>query len=533
MSAPDCLDSAEFLDDYYDSSHHPTKRLKVNDGDSDFDSDEEGRNAGGSDAGDHDRDQDRDQDRDRDRPRSQYKTAPSPVVHVRALCDSVIEADLVKGVDRFGLVSYVMMLPNKRQALVEFQDLQSAQKCVAYSKRRIVTIAGHPAFFNFSTSQRITRPGGPEDPKHINNVLFLSIQNPLYPITTDVLYTVCNACGPVLRIVIFKKNGIQALVEFDSVQSAQKAKASLNGADIYSGCCTLKIEYAKPTRLNIFKNDSESWDYTNPDLTARDERRRQGQPALLGDHPSTYGGFQPNPLALPHRMDSRASNSRPVHLYSAPDYEFVPQGKVIMIYGLNPHKMNCEKVFNLLCLYGNVEKVKFMKSMPDAAMVEMGDEFSVDRAITHLNCVEMFEKRINLCVSKQASIVPSQSYELADGTDSYKEFTNSRNNRFTNPGQAAKNRIQPPSNVLHFFNAPLCVTEEYFQEVCEECDLRPFKTFKTFTGKSDRSLSGVLEWESKNEAVEALTVLNHYQMKNTNGPYPYTLKLCFSTMSHA
>lgn len=32
---------------------------------------------------------------------------------------------------------------------------------------------------------------------------------------------------------------------FDAVQSAQRAKASLNGADIYSGCCTLKIEYAK------------------------------------------------------------------------------------------------------------------------------------------------------------------------------------------------------------------------------------------------------------------------------------------------
>lgn len=32
---------------------------------------------------------------------------------------------------------------------------------------------------------------------------------------------------------------------FDSVQNAQRAKASLNGADIYSGCCTLKIEYAK------------------------------------------------------------------------------------------------------------------------------------------------------------------------------------------------------------------------------------------------------------------------------------------------
>lgn len=35
------------------------------------------------------------------------------------------------------------------------------------------------------------------------------------------------------------------VITFDSVQSAQRAKASLNGADIYSGCCTLKIEYAK------------------------------------------------------------------------------------------------------------------------------------------------------------------------------------------------------------------------------------------------------------------------------------------------
>lgn len=89
---------------------------------------------------------------------------------------------------------------------------------------------------------------------------------------------------------------------FDSVQSAQRAKASLNGADIYSGCCTLKIEYAKvtlqvllslkctfkfpqmhsvafftittiiclvllqPTRLNVFKNDQDTCDYTNPNL---------------------------------------------------------------------------------------------------------------------------------------------------------------------------------------------------------------------------------------------------------------------------
>ena len=69
-------------------------------------------------------------------------------------------------------------------------------------------------------------------------------------------------------MVIFKKNGVQARLEFDSLESAQRAKDNLHGCDIYSGCCTLKIEYAKPTKLNVYKNDSESYDFTNPNLGA-------------------------------------------------------------------------------------------------------------------------------------------------------------------------------------------------------------------------------------------------------------------------
>lgn len=61
--------------------------------------------------------------------------------------------------------------------------------------------------------------------------------------------------------------------------------------------------------------------------------------------------------------------------------------------------------------------------------------------------------------------MPRQSYGLEDGSCSYKDFSESRNNRFSTPEQAAKNRIQHPSNVLHFFNAPLEVTEENFFEV--------------------------------------------------------------------
>lgn len=39
--------------------------------------------------------------------------------------------------------------------------------------------------------------------------------DPYFP--QDVLYTICNPCGPVQRIVIFRKNGVQAMVEYPGV----------------------------------------------------------------------------------------------------------------------------------------------------------------------------------------------------------------------------------------------------------------------------------------------------------------------------
>uniref|UniRef100_A0A8C3UUK9 RRM domain-containing protein n=1 Tax=Catharus ustulatus TaxID=91951 RepID=A0A8C3UUK9_CATUS len=189
-----------------------------------------------------------------------HKTPASPVVHIRGLIDGIVEADLVEALQEFGPISYVVVMPKKRQALVEFEDILGACNAVNYAADNQIYFAGHPAFVNYSTSQKISRPGDSEDARGVNNVLLFTILNPIYSITTDVLYTICNPCGPVQRIVIFRKNGVQAM-------SAQRAKASLNGADIYSGCCTLKIEYAKPSRLNVFKNDQDTWDYTNPNLS--------------------------------------------------------------------------------------------------------------------------------------------------------------------------------------------------------------------------------------------------------------------------
>lgn len=54
------------------------------------------------------------------------------------------------------------------------------------------------------------------------------------------------------------KKILNMMCMFESVFCAQKAKAALNGADIYAGCCTLKIEYARvmlgPSLLILLQN---------------------------------------------------------------------------------------------------------------------------------------------------------------------------------------------------------------------------------------------------------------------------------------
>merc|ERR1719312_473718 len=86
------------------------------------------------------------------------------------------------------------------------------------------------------------------------------------------------------------------MVEFDCLDSAIQAKKNLHGCDIYSGCCTLKVEFAKTDRLQVKRNDDMSWDYT-------DEFSRAGhglpkeRPVLLTEPPKmsmgTGGGGGP------------------------------------------------------------------------------------------------------------------------------------------------------------------------------------------------------------------------------------------------
>ena len=53
--------------------------------------------------------------------------------------------------------SYITMMPRLRQSLVEFERLEDAQKCVQMAASNQFYIKERPIFFNYSTSQEITR----------------------------------------------------------------------------------------------------------------------------------------------------------------------------------------------------------------------------------------------------------------------------------------------------------------------------------------------------------------------------------------
>ncbi|XP_038074415.1 heterogeneous nuclear ribonucleoprotein L-like isoform X2 [Patiria miniata] len=537
----------------------------------------------------------------RDRFDDDHKLMTSKVVHVRGLSERVTDGDLVEALQFFGPISYVYMMTGKGQSLVEFEDIEAATACVDYTQNHsenVINVAGSPAVINFSTSKRIKRPGenAPDMPEEIPNaVILLTVHNPFYTINTDVIHTICKGFGEVLRIVIFRKNGIQSMVEFESIESATKAKKGLQGCDIYSGCCTLRVEFARTQTLTVYKNDHETWDYTNASLAPPSRGN-----ALLDDPPpSTYngptkansrrgGGGGGNP-----RFDSRGGpmggggggggpmrGPPPPQHYQDPhqgygpphggggggggggagrggyqDHGEYPQqyghmqdqqalqplppnapshGGIAMVYNIDLEKMNCERLFNILCPFGNVYKVKFMKSKPGTVMVDLGDAFAVSRAITNLSNIEFFGMTIQLGCSNQTFLNPPPgTWNLPDNTPSYMDFSKNRNNRFMNKEAAAKNRLQRPSHVLHFYNAHPESTEETIKQIFLNAGAAEPIAIKMFESKSERSVTGLVEWENRATAMEAMILANHTNMENPGGKYPYTFKLCFSNAPHA
>jgi len=204
-------------------------------------------------------------------------------------------------------------------------------------------------------------------------------------------------------------------------------------------------------------------------------------------------------------------------------------GCVLMVYGCPDGKANCQRLFNLFCLYGNVLKIKFLKNKEGTAMIQMSDSASCERVMQNVNNISMFGSKINVGQSKQAFIQEvTRPMELSDGSISFEDFTRTRNNRFTTPEAAAKNRVQPPSRMLYFFNAPAKLKEDDVIKVFVEADVKPPHKIKIFPSRNEKSCTGIVEFDSVSDCVEALVVCNHTALPNPVGKAPFILKFSFT-----
>uniref|UniRef100_A0A8D2KJM6 Polypyrimidine tract-binding protein 1 n=1 Tax=Urocitellus parryii TaxID=9999 RepID=A0A8D2KJM6_UROPR len=336
-------------------------------------------------------------------------------------------------------------------------------------------------------------------------VLRIIVENLFYPVTLDVLHQVrlrepgagghlpgargscCPALqifskfGTVLKIITFTKNNqFQALLQYADPVSAQHAKLSLDGQNIYNACCTLRIDFSKLTSLNVKYNNDKSRDYTRPDLPSGDSQPSLdqtmaaafGAPGIISASPYAGAGFPPTfaippatglsvpnvhgalaPLAIPSAAAAAAAAGR----ITIPGLAGAGNS-VLLVSNLNPERVTPQSLFILFGVYGDVQRVKILFNKKENALVQMADGSQAQLAMSHLNGHKLHGKPIRITLSKHQNVqLPREGQEDQGLT---KDYGNSPLHRFKKPGSKNFQNIFPPSATLHLSNIPPSITEE-------------------------------------------------------------------------
>ncbi|KAL8134463.1 polypyrimidine tract-binding protein homolog 3 [Apium graveolens] len=418
---------------------------------------------------------------------------PSKVIHVRNVGHEISENDLLQLFQPFGVITKLVMLRAKNQALLQMQDVTTAVNALQFYTNVQPSIRGRNVYIQFSSHQELTTveqnaQGRGDEP---NRILLVTIHHMLYPITVEVLHQVFSPHGFVEKIVTFQKSaGFQALIQFQLKQSAVTARNSLQGRNIYDGCCQLDIQFSNLDELQVNYNNERSRDFTNPSLPS-EQRGRSSQPGY-GDAGGVYG-FQPpgvRPVGFP-QMDNAAAIAAAFGGGLPPGITGTNDRCTILASNLNTDKIDENKLFNLFSLYGNIVRIKLLRNKPDHALVQMGDGFQAELAVHFLKGATLFEKRLEVNFSKHPNITTSAETH---------EYSNSNLNRFNR--NAAKNYRYccSPTKMIHLSTLPQDVTEEEIVTHLEEHGTIANTKVFDMNGKKQ----ALVMFETEEQATEAL-----------------------------
>ncbi|XP_072314303.1 polypyrimidine tract-binding protein 1a isoform X2 [Eucyclogobius newberryi] len=489
---------------------------------------------------------------------------PSRVVHVRKLPNDINEAEVISLGLPFGKVTNLLMLKGKNQAFLELNSEECAQTMVSYYSSVTPVIRNHPVFLQYSTHKELKTDNSPNQvraqaalqavnalhggpmgsmaiptdtsslggPTSQSPVLRVIVENLFYPVTLDVLHQIFSKFGTVLKIITFTKNNqFQALIQYADAMTAQHAKLSLDGQNIYNACCTLRISFSKLTSLNVKYNNDKSRDYTRPDLPTADAQPSVDPmtaaafaPGLISASP--YGGAHAFPPAfaiqqagglsmpgIPSALASLGMGHSGMAAAAAAASRLGLTGltaaaghNVLLVSNLNPESVTPHCLFILFGVYGDVMRVKILFNKKENALVQMSDGTQAQLAMSHLNGQRLHGRAMRVTLSKHTTVqLPREGHEDQGLT---KDFSNSPLHRFKKPGSKNYSNIFPPSATLHLSNIPPSVMEDDLKRLFGSCGAT-VKAFKFF--QKDRKMA-LIQMGSVEEAIECLIEFHNHDL---------------------
>ncbi|NXW74029.1 PTBP3 protein, partial [Hirundo rustica] len=472
--------------------------------------------------------------------RSSY--SPSRVLHIRRIPSDVTGAEVVSLGLPFGKVTNLLMLRGKGQAFLEMASIDAAVSMVNYYTPATPHLHNQPVYIQYSNYKELRTDNqhiqarhqaalqGMNAVQHGNvgitsapaaeggvlpshgSVLRIIVENVCYPITLDILYQIFSKFGFVVKIIMFHKNNqFQALLQYADATNAYYAKMSLDGHSIYTGCCTLHIDFSKLSNLTVKYNNDKSRDFTRVDLPFGDGQRTVEtslstpfgkKPLVLMSSDATDSFLGPSVPPVPGTLGSLmiTTSAAPGHV-TVPG---IPGNSVLLVSNLNPEAITPYGLFILFGVYGDVHRVKIMFKKRGIALVQMADATQAQLAINYLNGQRLYGRVMHATLSKYQTIqLPREGQEDKGLT---KDYSNSPLHRFKNPCSKNFQNIFPPSATLHLSNIPPSVTVD---------DLKKLFTSKGSTVKGFKFFQkdckmALIQLGSVEEAVHALIELHNH-----------------------
>lgn len=326
----------------------------------------------------------------------------------------------------------------------------------------------------------------------------------------QILYEELSNFGEVMRIKICHNKRSTALVQMRNNAQAQKVVDNMshlnrNGFEIWVTVSTRFTEVPMPTP-GTCQDDGLSKDYTGKlklvgELYWNDMIQQwvpnNGQPPEMfpqqrggggGGYGGGYGG------------DNYGGDD-----FDGGDRNNGGQGLVLLVSNLPDELSDCDRIFNMLGVYGDVLCIKILRNKRDCALVHMSKPHHSLQVKNNLDQFKVGGKKLTVSYSRVKNLMANK---LVEEEGLQKSYVDSRSHRFFNPARSQKiiKNLAPPTNCLHVSNIPEFHTME---------DIRDMFAEKGFTVKDMRLIEDkknmcILEFATPDEAMMALAVMHNY-----------------------